>query len=236
MAKNILFIPGLLCDRRLFEAQIAHLNDKGANCVVADITQFDRTVSMAESIIKTNLVAGGDWTIVALSMGGYVTFDLLRLASDKISRLVLMNTSARADTDEQKQVRQGLIELADRGQFNGVTPRLLPRLLHPSNLTNEKLTSLVKTMAESIGKEAFIRQQTAIMHRPDNRPLLPKIQQPTMVIGGDGDVITPPEILKEISGLIKDSKFSLIPNAGHLTPMESPLKINHLLDDFILKS
>ncbi|TAH33138.1 MAG: alpha/beta fold hydrolase [Alphaproteobacteria bacterium] len=236
MTKNILFIPGLLCDQRLFAAQIAHLTDKGANCVVADITGFDRTVSLAESVIKRNLSTATNWAVVALSMGGYVAFDLLRLASDKISRLVLMNTSARADTDEQKQVRQGLIELADKGQFNGVTPRLLPRLLHPHNLSNDKLTSLVRTMAESVGKESFIRQQTAIMHRPDNRSLLPTITQPTMIIAGEGDIITPPEILREISGSIKGAKYTQIPNTGHLPPLESPLQINHLLDDFILKS
>ncbi len=236
MSKKILFVPGLLCDRRLFDAQIQHLQAKGADCAVADITGSDHVESLADHVLNTVIRGSADWSMVALSMGGYVAFELLRKAGDKFSRLVLMHTSARPDTPEQISTRRGLIELADKGDFKGVTPRLLPRLLHPDNLQKPDLTSVIKDMAKDIGKESFINQQTAIMTRPDSRDFIQTIKQPTMVVAGQGDVITPPDILKEINQLIPNSRLSVLDGVGHLSPLESPIKINHLIDDFILKS
>ena len=108
------------------------------------------------------------------------------------------------------------------GQFKGVTPRLLPMLIHPSRLQDEALTSTIMSMAERVGREAFQNQQTAIMNRIDSRPFLKDIKCPAHVVGGHQDALTPPEILREIADGIRGSKLTLIENCGHLPPLEQP--------------
>ena len=96
----------------------------------------------------------------------------------------LLDTSARPDTAEQTRRRGALLALSRRGRFNGVTPRLLPQLIHPDRLDEAELTATVMGMAERIGRDAFVRQQTAIMGRPDSRPALGRISCPTLVVCG----------------------------------------------------
>ncbi len=113
-------------------------------------------------------------------------------------KLCLLDTSARPDTPEQVRRRELLITMSREGKFKGVTPRLLPMLIHPDRLQDKDLTGLIMTMAERVGRDAFVRQQTAILKRPDSRPFLKSIKCPVQVIGGRQDAITPPEIVREI--------------------------------------
>src|SRR6185437_11423611 len=105
-------------------------------------------------------------------------FEVMRQAPERVTRLALLDTSARADTPEQTARRRGLIELAEKGEFQGVTPRLLPAFLHPARLDDKPLTQAVTAMTARVGKEAFLRQQRAIIGRPDNRPDLPAVKCP----------------------------------------------------------
>ncbi len=229
----VLFLPGLLCDYRLFEAQIKLLQ-AATPCFVADLTVADSIPKLAEAAMQQVLSQSPKWSVVALSMGGYVAMELMRRFPEKIDRLVIMNSSARADTDEQKATRRGLIALADQGRFLGVAPRLMPRLLHPKNLENSQITGVITAMAESIGKEAFIKQQTAIMNRVDSRESLGQVKAKTLVIAGENDILTPKELLIEISSLISDSHLKHVNNAGHLTPLEAPEETYQHLHNFLL--
>ncbi len=233
MTAPILFLPGLLCDYRLFEAQIKLLQ-AATPCFVADLTICDSIPKLAEATMQQVLSQNPKWSVVALSMGGYVAMELMRRFPERIDRLVLMNSSARADTDEQKATRRGLIALADQGRFLGVAPRLMPRLLHPKNLENSEITGVITAMAESIGKEAFIKQQTAIMNRVDSRESLSQIKARTLIVASEQDAITPKELLIEISNLIGNSHLELIENSGHLTPLEAPEETYQHLHNFLL--
>ena len=123
----------------------------------------------------------------------------MRQAPERVTRLALLDTQARADTPEATARRRGLIELAQKGEFKGVTSRLLPLLIHPSRLADEHLTGIVRAMAEDTGKEAFLRQQRAIMGRPDSRPSLPAIACPTLVLCGREDALTPLDLHLEMA-------------------------------------
>lgn len=233
MNNPILFLPGLLCDQRLFASQLNLLQGK-ANTIVANLGHADSISQLATDIAKNHLNAADNWDMVALSMGGYVGFELLRQFPNKFSKVVIMNSSARADTEEQGQTRRGLISLAEQGNFKGVTPRLLPRLLHKNNLENKDLTDLIQVMAKDMGKDAFIRQQKAIMGRIDSRPSLRDFKQQFLVLGGSHDILTPPEILHEISTLLPKSEFHIIEDVAHLPPLESPNITNNFIGKFLL--
>jgi pimeloyl-ACP methyl ester carboxylesterase len=146
-----------------------------------------------------------------------------------VTRLALLDTSARPDTPEQTARRRGLIELAEKGSFKGVTPRLLPLLIHESRLDDEALTGVVLGMAERIGKDAFLRQQRAIMGRPDSRPTLVSIRCPTLVICGRQDVLAPLDCAMEIAAGITDARLVVAEDCGHLSPLERPETVNQAM-------
>ncbi|MBV9654681.1 MAG: alpha/beta fold hydrolase [Acetobacteraceae bacterium] len=225
----LLLLPGLLCDRELWAAQVEALSGR-YDLRIADLTQDDSVGAMA-----ARAIAGMPprFAVAALSMGGYVAFELMRAVPERVAALCLFDTSARPDTKEQARRRRGLIALTRVGRFRGVNPRLLPELLHPDNLGNPKLRDIVTGMALRVGRDAFIRQQTAILGRPDSRPVLTRIAVPTLVCTGEADRFIPPEHAAEIAAGIRGAQFAVIAGSGHLPPLERPADVNRLLAEWM---
>ncbi len=215
---HLLFLPGLLCDAALFAPQMAALGGAWETSV-ADLTRSDSIAGLATDALAA---APEHFALAGLSMGGYVALEILRQAPGRVTHLALLDTSARADTPEQRTRRLGLLELGRIGQFRGVTPRLLPLLVHPSRLDDADLCQTVLDMAARIGPEGFVRQQTAIMGRIDSRPSLAAITCPTLVLCGAQDALTPPEHAREMAADIGTAELALIPDCGHLATIERP--------------
>lgn len=218
MRPTILLLPGLLCDRRLFGAQLPTLAAV-ADTLVADLTRDASIPAMAERALAA---APRHFALLGLSMGGYVAFEILRRAPERVTRLALLSSQARADTEEALARRRGLMALAEKGEFKGVSPRLLPLFVHRDRLGDPALTATILAMAESVGKEGFLRQQEAIMGRPDSRPGLGAIACPTLVLAGREDAVTPPERQIEMAEAIPEATLVLLPRCGHMAPLERP--------------
>jgi pimeloyl-ACP methyl ester carboxylesterase len=154
---------------------------------------------------------------------------VLRRAPERVRGLALIDTSARPDTPEQIARRTDLIALARRGTFKGVTAQLLPMLIHPDRLEDEALTGIIFEMAEAVGQEAFVRQQQAIMARPDSRPDLAAIRCPTLILVGEDDRLTPPAIAREMADAIPGAILETIPDCGHVASLEQPEAVNAAL-------
>ncbi len=234
---TLILLPGLLCDAALWREQIAHFSarvqadtNRPLPVQVADLTRDDSIAAMASRVLSW---APPEFYLAGLSMGGYVALEILRQAPKRVTRLALLDTSARPDSPEQSERRRGLVDLARRGRFRGVTPRLLPLLLAKDRLDDAPLTSAVMAMAERVGAEAYLRQQTAILGRADSRPSLADIRCPTMVICGTEDALTPVAHSEEIAAAIPGAVLHLLPGAGHLTTMEQPSAVNQLLDQWL---
>jgi pimeloyl-ACP methyl ester carboxylesterase len=218
MRDEIVLLPGLLCDHRLFQAQIPALVAR-AEVMVPDLTRDASIAAMAERVLAE---APRRFALAGLSMGGYVALEILRRAPERVTRLALLDSQARADSEETRARRRGLMQLAEKGEFQGVSPRLLPLFIHRDRLSDPGLTDIVQGMAQSVGKDAFLRQQTAIMARPDSRPGLAAIRCPTLVLAGREDAVTPPELQLEMAAAIPNASLVLLPRCGHLAPLERP--------------
>ncbi|MGE0737037.1 MAG: alpha/beta fold hydrolase [Alphaproteobacteria bacterium] len=214
----LVLLPGLLCDAALWAHQTRHLADL-ADMRVADLTQDDSMAAMAARVLDS---APPKFALAGLSMGGYVAQEIMRQGRARVLKLALLDTSARNDTPEQSARRHALIELAKIGKFKGVTPRLLPLLIHKDRLDDAPLVKIVMDMAESVGRDAFFRQQNAVLGRTDSRPDLAKISCPTVIVCGRQDGLTPYELSVEIAAGIEGAKLIAIEDCGHLSTLEKP--------------
>jgi pimeloyl-ACP methyl ester carboxylesterase len=225
----IVLVPGLNCSARLYAEQVPVLWGFGA-VTIADHRRDDSVAAIAARILAT---APPRFALVGLSMGGYIAFAMVRQAPERVAQLALLDTSARPDTPEQSERRRGLIALAEGGRFAELADLLFPVFVHRNRQGDEALRALVRTMAEETGSQAFVRQQRAIMTRPDCRPLLASIRCPTLVLVGDGDELTPPALSEKIAAGIAGARLVRVPDCGHLSTLERPQAVNRALVEWL---
>jgi pimeloyl-ACP methyl ester carboxylesterase len=222
---DVLFIPGLNCTGALFSPQVKALEPR-FRCHIADHGVADSLEVIAADILAK---APPRFALAGLSMGGYVAYEIIRQAPERVRALALLDTRAEPDSEEDAERRHRTIALARGGQFDHLHGILWPRLVHPGRLSDKPLESTVIGMMRDTGAERFIRQQTAVLNRIDYRPLLPGIAISSTIIVGDQDLITPPEHAKAISQAIKGSRYFEIDDCGHLSSLERPEAVTGIL-------
>jgi len=222
---TLILLPGQLCDSALWTAQATTLADI-AEIRVADLTLDDTVEAMAERVLAG---APPRFAVCGLSLGGYVAFEIVRRAGDRVTHLGLMNTSARPDTVDRSAERERSVRAARVGTFKGVTAHFLPSILHPAHAADPKMAEVVLAMTERVGRVAFEKQQNAAIMRPDCRPLLAAIRCPTLVVGGAQDQVTPPSLQTEIAIDIQNARLEILDPCGHLAPIEQADAVNRLM-------
>lgn len=225
----VLLVPGLLCSPRLYAPQLPALWRRGP-VVVANTLRGESIAAIAESILAD---APPRFALAGLSMGGYVVLELVRQAPERVERLALLSTSARPETPAATERRRPLVRLAESGRLDEVVEALFPLLVHESRHDDAELLDVVKAMAADVGAEAFVRQQHAIIGRPDARPLLPEIRCPTLVVHGDGDEVIPSDCGEEAAAAIPGARLVLLRGCGHLSTLEAPDELTRALLDWL---
>ena len=224
-ALPLILVPGLLCSERLFASQAAAFSGR-IEISVAVHTAHDTMAAIARSILKA---APPCFALAGLSMGGYIAQEIMHQAPDRVDRLCLLDTRARPDTAEETVSRHRLLDLCAREGVVEVQRTLMPRLIRTDRIGEEPLTSEILKMAEEIGEAGFRRQMAAIISRQDLRAILPAIRCPTTIIVGSEDVLTPPEMSREMAELIPDATLEILPGSGHMSTMEAPDEVNRIL-------
>lgn len=221
MTVPFLLIPGLNCTARVFAGLTDVLWPFGA-VTVANHRGGDSIGAIAADILSA---APSRFALGGFSMGGYIAFEIMRQAPHRVDRLLLLDTSARPDTPEAAENRRRRIALAESGKFELVVEQSFPMAVHPDNQERADVRALHREMALANGADAYIRQQRAILARPDTRPDLASIAVPTMVIVGEGDLITPPAAAEEMHRAISGSRLAVIAGAGHMAIAEDPRSV-----------
>ena len=216
-----LCIPGLACSPRLYAEQIPHLWSLGPVMV----GQHSMHESMAD-IARSILAAAPDrFALIGLSMGGYVSFEILRQAPERVVKLALLDTSARPDSAEQTANRRAQIKQSEHIPIAAIIDAVFPRLVDKSRHGDAQLRQVIRQMADEVGAAGFVRQQTAIMARPDSRP--------TLVLVGEGDELIPPPVSEEIAKGIAGATLVKVPECGHCSSLEQPERVTRTLMDFL---
>ncbi|HET7131878.1 MAG TPA: alpha/beta fold hydrolase [Gammaproteobacteria bacterium] len=225
----IALVPGLLCTPRLYAEQLPALWRFGP-VIVADHTRDDSMAALARRALSQ---VAGRFVLIGLSMGGYVSFEIMRQAPERVAKLALLDTTARPDLPEQSDARRRQIELAQNGRFNTIADLLFPKFVAAARHADDALRAVVRTMAQDTGADAFVRQQTAIMNRPDSRQGLGAIRCPTLVVVGEDDTLTPPDRATEIAAGVPDARIVTVPRCGHLSTIEQPEVVTRALVEFL---
>jgi pimeloyl-ACP methyl ester carboxylesterase len=214
----ILLVPGLISSPRTFAPIVPALWRFGP-VTVANHIRDDNMGAIARRVLAE---APPRFALAGHSMGGQIAFEIMRQAPDRVAKLALISTVARADPPEASERRRGMMARARIGQYHAVLDEAFPLLVHPLRGGDATLRKLVHDMGEDVGVEGFIRQQTAIIGRVDSRPSLAWIKCPTLVLAGDEDNIAPNSLSKEIADGIHGAKLVILQNCGHLPQPEQP--------------
>jgi pimeloyl-ACP methyl ester carboxylesterase len=225
----ILLVPGLGGSLRIYAPLEPALWRYGP-VTVANHIRDDNMGAIARRILAE---APPRFALAGHSMGGYIAFEILRQAPDRVARLALLNSQARPDTPEATARRRGQIGRAQAGEYHAVLDELFPNFVHPSRGEDSALRKLVHDMGDDVGVDAFVRQQTAIMSRADSRPTLARIECPTLVLSGDEDNTIPNSLSKEIAEGIHGARLVILPNCGHLSQVEQPEAVAAALVDWL---
>jgi pimeloyl-ACP methyl ester carboxylesterase len=222
---TLVLLPGLLNTRRVFEQQIEALSDI-ADCVVPELWRHDTIGAMADAALA---LAPPTFALAGFSMGGYVAFEILRRATQRVERLALMDTQATPDSAESTKRRRALLEQIKIGRFHGVQRTLLPQLVHSRRINDATIRQPIFDMAQEIGADGFVREQRAIIDRADSRRMLVDIDIPTVVIVGRQDQVTPLPRSEEMAADIADSRLVVLEDCGHMSPLEKPAEVTAAL-------
>jgi pimeloyl-ACP methyl ester carboxylesterase len=223
--RTLLLLPGLLEDADLFAHALEALQPS-IRCVVADLTRSDTIAGLARDALSQ--APEGAFALAGHSMGGYVALEILRQAPGRVERLALLNTQARPDTPEATENRRRLMLLAER-DFEKVPQALLPRVVNAAHYADPVITGTISEMAFGVGREAFLRQERAIISRIDSRPHLGAIACPTLVVAAREDDIMPVPLLEELAAGIPGARLEVVEDSGHTSPLEQPQAVTALL-------
>ncbi len=225
----VALLSGQLCTEQVWRDQIRALEELTSVWVFVP-REHDTVGEIAKAVLDS---LPERFSIIAHAMGGFVAFEILRRAPERVVSVALLSTLAPNDTPPQTARRQGYLRLVEAGKFADVVGERIPILLRPAGREDSALVSIVRKMAEDTGPEVFLRQQRAIMTRPDSRPGLSAITCPTLILFARQDGIVTMEHQREMHEGIADSRLEIIEDCGHLMTLESPELVSKALADWI---
>jgi len=238
MRPNVVLLHAFPLDHTMWEPQIAALKDR-YNVLAPNIRGFGPTEAgpwtieqaaddLAKYLTRINI---SSCALAGLSMGGYIAIPFYAKYPDRVEKLVLANTRARADNETEKQARTEMIAALQGAGVSILPERMLPRLLKPN-----PAVEVVQKVRSTIGRTnsaAAIYALMAMRDRPDASTVLHRITCPTLVIAGEHDVVARIDECRAMAETIPNARYVEIPDAGHLSNLENPAEFNRVLLEFL---
>jgi pimeloyl-ACP methyl ester carboxylesterase len=227
----ILLLHGFPLDARMWGAQVSALERAGYESLAPNLPGREPDNDLANWAGRVLQLLPGDFIPVGCSMGGYLIFELWRQASARIPAAVFIDTRAGADTPEVREGRDETIRILGEDGFDAFWKLQEPKLFGPEAPPD------VVERARAIAAEQPITNLVATLQalgsRPDSRETASSLDVPALVIVGEKDVLTPPSEADELAELLPSAQLVRLPGAGHLTPLEQPVRINEELIVFL---
>lgn len=221
-----------LCDEHLFTAQVDALGD-AYDCRTFVFRDHDSLGAMAEALLAATPPR---FTLIGLSLGGYVAFEIVRQQLHRLERLVLLDTTAIADSATRRAGRFADIAKVRAGGIEALIPELPARWLLPAHAKQAELVDLMAAMARSVGAKGQLNQQQAMLARPDSHDDLATVRVPTLLLCGAEDPVTPVADHEAMAARIAGSRLEVVRDCGHLSTLERPEVVTRVLADWLMSS
>ncbi|MBS0209254.1 MAG: alpha/beta fold hydrolase [Planctomycetes bacterium] len=239
----MLFLHGFPLDHTMWRGQLDALADK-FRVIAPDLRGFGRssvtpgTVTMAQHAADCSALLFalgiGNAAVCALSMGGYVAWQLLRQRRWRVERLILCDTRAVADTPEGAAGRHKMADQVLREGSRVAAMLMLPKLF--AERTARDQPAVIDQTRETMlanQPEGIAASQRGMAEREDARPLLATINKPTLLIVGQEDQISTVEEMTGMAAAIPGAELFVVPGAGHMAPLEAPAAVNAKIRAFM---
>lgn len=224
---TLILIPGLAGDAAMWRAQQSAL--RAWKPQVTDVHTREATIpAMAAALLREH---AGTLVLCGASMGGMIAMEAARQAPERIAGLALLGTDARADSPEMIAIREAAVGLFEQGRMREVIEPNIGMAFHPENAA--ALGPAYLEFVLGAGAQQLVRQNRAVIARPDQRPHLPKLKCPVLVMVGEADLLTPLERAEEIAALVPQAKLVRVPRCGHMLTMERPEVVNAALAEWL---
>lgn len=214
----VVFLPGMMCDARLFAPQVAALLSR-CDVMVARITEANSVKALAAVLLAN---APPRFALAGLSMGGIVAMEVLRQAPDRVDRIALLDTNPLAEAEAVKERRFPQMEAVKQGDLARIMrDELKPKYLYDGP-SRQDVLDLCMEMALALGPDVFLRQSEALMTRPDQSDTLRQSDLPALILCGRHDALCPISSHELMAELMPQARFEIIEEAGHLPTLEQP--------------
>jgi pimeloyl-ACP methyl ester carboxylesterase len=228
---QLILIPGLLCDQRLWRDQIAVLENY-ADVTVADISGQPTIAEMAATVLED---ADDRFSLAGFSLGSQVALQIMNMAKHRVERLALLSaTQGGLPRSAEASIRHA-IEMIEKGRFEQYLAEAYPTYFVTHGVGDCAFRLTFVRMARTIGEEAGLRQMRALLGIQGRFSSLDQIDCPTVIIGGRDDRRTTPEAHRQLAEEIPGSRLAIIDGAAHFTPIEQPGKVADVLRDWVTK-
>lgn len=226
----IVFLPGTLCDARLWKHQLAALSSRAA-CHIGNYGPAKSIPEMARNVL---VHAPPKFILAGLSIGGIVALEMWRQDPARIQALALLDTNPYADTPERKAARALQLEYIERDALDRlVEEMLIPAYLAAVRMNDQDIRRCIHEMAHKLGPEAFVRHCRALEDRRESISMMHRIDVPTLVLCGNEDRVCPPAWHMEMVERLPHGRLVGIADAGHLSSLENPSAVTAALTSFI---
>jgi pimeloyl-ACP methyl ester carboxylesterase len=222
---NIILLPALMTDERLFCHQKKILSETFNVIipVIKDISNISEAAKYVLSLTKEDFYLSG------ISMGGYIAMEIMRQSPQRVKKLCLINTTWLEDSKEKKIERLNIISEVSNitdSSFIGVSEALIEKYIYKNTSGN---ILLIKDMAIKLTKNTLINQQKMILSRPSSEQDLPNYNIPTLIITGEQDTITSPELSMQMFKSLKDGEIIILDECKHLSPLDQKTALSFIL-------
>jgi len=227
MDSSLLLIPGLAADHAMWRSQLAALSDYRPQ--VTDVaTRHPSIPAMAAALLDEH---PGELVLCGASMGGMIAMEAARQAPERIRGLALLGTNANPETEEMRVLRENAIALFEQGRVAEIIEPNVGLAFHPDNAQALAAEYLRFVLAAGAGQ--LIRQNRAVISRPDARLHLARLTCPVLVMCGEDDQLAPPGHSRQIAALCSNAKLVMVPRCGHMLTMEQPEFVNATLREWL---
>ena len=222
---SAVFLPGTLCDERVFLQQRGLFEE-------SEVVDLRSPTSMEAMIQAVGRVSFERFVLIGFSMGGHIAQEFALRYPERLDGLIVLGASSEGYPMDEKHKVMASLPLIERGQFHGITDRRLREFIHPDAYEDAVLRHLIQDMAGVDAKEVYLRQVRATLERRNLTQDMRSIHCPVLFIGGLDDEIVPIGSIKRSAENIDGARFAALERCGHFVTLERPEAVNQEIKTF----